>query len=62
VFIGSDSLQSLFMRVIHIGDTLVLVDPDTFGARLEAAGFEVLALKKRADAFRFCARRPAALS
>jgi ubiquinone/menaquinone biosynthesis C-methylase UbiE len=62
VFIGSDSLQSLFMRVIHIGDTLVLVDPDTFGARLEAAGFEVLALEKGADAFRFCARRPAALS
>ena len=62
VFVGSDSLQSLMMRVIHIGDTLVPVDPDTFGVRLEAAGFEVLELEKSADAFRFYARRPMALS
>jgi ubiquinone/menaquinone biosynthesis C-methylase UbiE len=60
VFVGSDSLQSFRMRLIHIGDTLVPVDPDTFGARLEAAGFEVLELEKNADAFRFHARRPAA--
>jgi SAM-dependent methyltransferase len=60
VFAGSDSLQSLFMRLIHIGDTLVPVDPDTFGLRLEAAGFEVLELEKSSDAFRFYARRPAA--
>jgi SAM-dependent methyltransferase len=59
VFVGSDSLQSFRMRLIHIGDTLVPVDPDTFGARLEAAGFEVLELEKNADAFRFHARRPA---
>jgi hypothetical protein len=32
-------LQGLSMRVIHLGDTLVPVDPNTFGARLEAAGF-----------------------
>jgi SAM-dependent methyltransferase len=60
VFVGSDSLQSFRMRLIHIGDTLVPVDPDTFGARLEAAGFEVLELEKNADAFRFHAQRPAA--
>jgi SAM-dependent methyltransferase len=58
-FVGSDSLQSLRMRLIHIGDTLVPVDPDTFGARLEAAGFQVLQLEKNSDAFRFHARRPA---
>jgi ubiquinone/menaquinone biosynthesis C-methylase UbiE len=62
IFVGSDSLQSLFMRLIHIGDTLVPVDPDRFGMRLEAAGFEVLELEKNADAFRFHARRPAAHS
>jgi SAM-dependent methyltransferase len=62
VFVGSDSLQSLMMRVIHIGDTLVPVDPDAFGVRLEAAGFEVLELEKSADAFRFYAQRPAARS
>ncbi len=58
VFVGSDSLQSLFMRLIHIGDTLVPVNPDTFGRRLEAAGFEVLEIERNCDAFRFHARRP----
>jgi SAM-dependent methyltransferase len=62
VFVGSDSLQGLVMRLIHIGDTLVPVDPDKFGGRLEAAGFEVLELEQNADAFRFHARRPAARS
>jgi ubiquinone/menaquinone biosynthesis C-methylase UbiE len=59
VFVGSDSLQGLFMRLIHIGDTFVPIDPDTFGVRLEAAGFEVLEVEKNSDAFRFHARRPA---
>jgi SAM-dependent methyltransferase len=57
VFVGSDSLQSWFMRLIHIGDTLVPVDPDTVGVRLEAAGFEVLDVEKNSEAFRFQARR-----
>lgn len=61
MFVGSDSLQSLFMRLIHIGDTLVPVDPDRFGARLESAGFQVLEIKKKADVFRFHARKPARL-
>lgn len=59
IFVASDSLQSWFMRVIHIGDTLVPVDPRTIGSRLEAAGFEVLAVETNADAFRFHAQRPA---
>ncbi|MGA7926019.1 MAG: class I SAM-dependent methyltransferase [Candidatus Sulfotelmatobacter sp.] len=57
-FVGSDSLQSWLMSIIHIGDTLVLVDPDTFGIRLQAAGFEVLEVQKNAQTFRFRARRP----
>lgn len=61
-FVGSDSLQSWFMRIIHIGDTLVPVDPDTFGARLESAGFETLEVQKDRQSFRFCARRPSAPS
>ena len=61
MFVGSDSLQSLFMRLIHIGDTLVPVDPDRFGARLESAGFQVLEIEKKADVFRFHARKPARL-
>jgi SAM-dependent methyltransferase len=59
-FVGSDSLQNWFMRIIHIGDTLVPVSPDTFGARLESVGFEVLEVQKNSQAFRFRARRPPA--
>ena len=59
VFVGSDSLQSWQMRMIHIGDTLVPIDPDMVSARLELAGFEVLDIEKNSRAFRFHARRPA---
>ena len=58
LFAGSDSLQSLCMRVIHIGDTLVPVLPDTFPERLRAAGFEAVEIEKNSQAFRFRARRP----
>lgn len=61
-FVGSDSLQSWLMRLIHIGDTLVPVNPDTVGARLEAAGFEVLEVNRNDSAFRFHARRPKGLA
>jgi len=57
-FVGSDSIQSLLMRLIHIGDTLVPIDPDKFGVRLRGAGFEVLEIEKRAGVFRFQARKP----
>jgi SAM-dependent methyltransferase len=57
-FVGSDSLPGWFMRIIHIGDTLVPVNPDTFDARLQKAGFEVLEVQKNSQAFRFHARRP----
>ena len=57
-FVGSDSLQSWVMRLIHIGDTLVPIDPNTFAVRLQAAGFEVLEIEKQSEAFRFHARRP----
>ena len=57
IFAGSDSLQGLRMRLIHIGDTLVPVDPNTFGSRLEQAGFEGIEIERGAVAFRFHARR-----
>jgi len=59
-FVGADSLQSLFMRLIHICDTLVPIVPDTLGDRLQAAGFQVMEIEKNAEAFRFHARRPVA--
>ncbi len=58
-FVGADSLQSLFMRLIHIRDTLVPVAPGTLGDRLQAAGFQVMEIEKNSEAFRFHARRPA---
>lgn len=60
LFVGSDSLMNWLMRIIHIGDTLVPVNPDTFGVRLQSAGFEVSEVQKNTQAFRFRARRPAA--
>lgn len=59
VFAGVDSRQSLGMRIIHIRDTLVPVDPDRFGLRLEAAGFTNIVIETEARAFRFHAWRPA---
>jgi SAM-dependent methyltransferase len=40
VFRGVDSQLSLRFRVLHIGDTMVVVDPGTLPTRLTAAGFE----------------------
>ena len=60
VFVGSDSRQGLLMRLIHVGDTLVPIDPDSFGDRLGVTGFEVHEIEKRREAFRFHARKPLA--
>jgi len=58
VFAGCDSLQSLYMSLIHIGDTFVPLDPDTFAERLKVAGFEAVHVEKNSEAFRFHALRP----
>jgi len=59
IFVGVDSLglQSSWMRLIHLGDTLVPVNPDTLEARLEAAGFTENLVETNPYAFRFRARR-----
>jgi len=36
---GTDSQASLRFRVLHIGDTMTVVDPETLPARLTRAGF-----------------------
>ncbi len=58
-FAGSDSRTSLVFRLAHLADTMVLVDPDTFAGRLEAAGFEHVELEAAKGAFRFRARAAA---
>jgi len=58
VFAGTDSTWSILLRLLHVFDTMVLVDPGSFGARLEAAGFTEVSVRVGRGAFRFRARRP----
>jgi ubiquinone/menaquinone biosynthesis C-methylase UbiE len=58
VFAGTDSLQSLLMRVFHIRDTMLLVDPAGLPSRLESAGFRSARVETGAGRFRFLAERP----
>jgi SAM-dependent methyltransferase len=58
IFAGTDSLYSLSLRLIHVFDTMVLVDPVTLPARLERAGFTDVQVDSNPYAFRFRARRP----
>jgi ubiquinone/menaquinone biosynthesis C-methylase UbiE len=57
VFAGVDSLTSFSMRLLHIGDTLVPLDPATFGSRLEKAGFREVAVDANSERLRFRASR-----
>ncbi len=56
VFAGVDSRDGFGMRVLHLWDTLVPVDPDGFRARLESAGFKEPFVEVNQYAFRFHAR------
>lgn len=53
VFVGIDSIPNLRFRLIHTGDTMVVVDPKTFGARLRAADFADPTIDIRVNRFRF---------
>lgn len=58
-FAGADSVDSLRLRLIHIGDTMNLVDPEELPARLETVGFTDVSVRKAAKrSFKFSARKP----
>ncbi|HEY9430744.1 MAG TPA: class I SAM-dependent methyltransferase [Blastocatellia bacterium] len=57
VFAGSDSMWSVGFHLIHLWDTMVIVEPETFAARLAAVGFTDVSVKVAKKAFRFRARR-----
>ena len=57
-FIGIDSVPNFRFRLIHLGDTMVTVDPDTFVARLQTAGFARATIVKLKNRFRFHAQAP----
>jgi SAM-dependent methyltransferase len=58
VFAGVDSMDSWMMRLLHIYDTLVPIDPSTLPARLHSAGFTSISVKADARGFRFSAISP----
>ncbi|MBL8821117.1 MAG: class I SAM-dependent methyltransferase [Planctomycetia bacterium] len=58
-FIGTDSIWSPIFGLAHFGDTMILINPDTFESRLSNAGFTEIEIEKRRKAFRFRARKPA---
>ena len=58
VFAGTDSLDSRFFRLLHFPGTPVVIKPDAFAHRLEAAGFEDVEVNVNPYAFRFRARKP----
>jgi SAM-dependent methyltransferase len=57
VFAGVDSVYSTPLRLLHLFDTMVLVDPYGFPDRLTAAGFTDVCVEVDQHAFRFFARR-----
>jgi SAM-dependent methyltransferase len=59
IFAGVDSMPSLLMRIFHVRDTMVLVDPAGLPARLESSGFQQITSETGKGRFRFLARRPA---
>ena len=61
-FIGSDSTPTLMWNIFHVFDTRTPVDPDTFGGRLERAGFAEVNVRRPPggrSGFSFSARKPA---
>jgi SAM-dependent methyltransferase len=57
VFAGLDSRLNLRFRLIHIGDTMTVVDPDGLPDRLSAAGLAGIEVDTVPRAFRFRATR-----
>ncbi|MGH8965626.1 MAG: class I SAM-dependent methyltransferase [Actinomycetes bacterium] len=57
VFAGSDSRSSLPFRLLHVGDTMVVVDPATLPDRLRTAGFSDARVDTVRGALRFHATR-----
>jgi hypothetical protein len=61
VLAGSDSAGgTLVFRLLHVADTMVLVDPGGLPARLRRAGLEQVAVDTGAGRVRFRGVRPAA--
>jgi ubiquinone/menaquinone biosynthesis C-methylase UbiE len=61
-FAGTDSIGTgTLFKLIHLGDTLLPVDPSALPARLRAAGLTEPQVERRDGSFRFRARNPQAV-
>jgi len=58
IFVGTDSVDSEPIREFHVDDVFVPVDPNTLGARLEAAGFIDVNVEPADYQVRFNATKP----
>ena len=59
-FAGTDSVGTgTVFKLIHIGDTLVLIDPDRLPGRLRDAGLSEPEVQRSNGSFRFRALKPA---
>lgn len=57
VFAGTDNTGGPRFWLIHVGDTMVTVNPATLGHRLEAVGFGDISIDQLGQRFRFRAIR-----
>jgi SAM-dependent methyltransferase len=57
VFAGVDSQPSLRFRMLHIGDTMVVLDPATLAERLRQAGLTEVKVGRLPGQVRFTTRR-----
>ncbi|MFI5779669.1 class I SAM-dependent methyltransferase [Nocardia sp. NPDC051570] len=58
VFAGSDGMDSLSFRLVHLGDTYNPIPHTALPARLTAAGFTDIHVETGTGSFRFSARHP----
>ena len=58
IFAGVDSRSSRLFRILHLFDTMVVIDPLLFPQRLKTAGFEKVQVDLVPNSFRFRARKP----
>jgi SAM-dependent methyltransferase len=58
IFAGTDSRYSRLFSLIHLLDTMVVVEPSSFADRLRSAGFEHILVDIAAGMFRFRGRKP----
>jgi SAM-dependent methyltransferase len=58
IFAGTDSRYSRFLGLIHLFDTMVVVEPSSFADRLRSAGFEDIRVDVAPGMFRFHGRKP----